>query len=104
MSSSIIKLEDCQLDEISGGVTGKQVAKYAIKGTCKILGGAIAVPLIFCTVNIMGFKIKGEEIIKKDEVVGLSIWGGGLGAIGAVGAMIVDGLSGILCKKLNLED
>ena len=31
MNDSIIKLEDCQLDEISGGVTGKQVAKYAIK-------------------------------------------------------------------------
>ena len=43
MSSSIIKLEDCQLGEISGGITAKQIAKktgaYAIKGTCSVVTG-----------------------------------------------------------------
>ncbi len=43
MKNSIVKLEDCQLDEISGGITAKQIAKktgaYAIKGTCSVVTG-----------------------------------------------------------------
>ena len=100
MSSSIIKLEDCQLDEISGGITGKQVAKYAIKGTCKILEGAIAGAFVCCTLGIIGQRAG----IDKGLFVESLITFGGLGAIGVVGAIIADELSGILCKKLNLED
>ena len=43
MNNSIVKLEDFELDEISGGVTVKQVAKktgaLAIKGTCSAVFG-----------------------------------------------------------------
>ena len=44
MNDSLVKLEDFQLDEISGGVTLKQAAKKvvssAVKGTCALTLGA----------------------------------------------------------------
>lgn len=43
MNNSLVKLEDFQLDEISGGITAKQVSKkagaYAIKGTLSVAFG-----------------------------------------------------------------
>ena len=39
MNNSLVKLEDFQLDEISGGITAKQVGAYAIKGTSAVVLG-----------------------------------------------------------------
>ena len=51
MNSLLVKLEDCQLNEISGGVAAKQVVKkagaFTVKGTCSIVSGGIGLFLYF---------------------------------------------------------
>lgn len=84
MSSSIIKLEGCQLDEIFGGSTGKEVAKYAIKVTCRILGGAIAGAGVGCGV---GYLLGCESV--SDYVLPSFIFGF-LGVLGSLSTYLVD--------------
>ena len=63
MNNSIVKLEDFELDEISGGITAKQVAKktagYAIKGLCTAA---------FATVNAAAIYFPANHLIKKETV------------------------------------
>lgn len=42
MNNSLVKLEDFQLDQISGGITAKQVGAYAIKGTLSATLGIVS--------------------------------------------------------------
>lgn len=114
MANSIIKLEDYQLDEVLGGTTAKESAKkikdYVVKGIMKVFGGAISCGSI---PGYIGFKLLSIPELYPVMIVPIAI---GIftffavptcavaGAIGAVGAMIGDGVSEILCKKLNLED
>ena len=74
MKNSIVKLEDCQLDEISGGITAKQIAKkagaYAIKGTCAAVTGVVGseiVDNICCCVLGLG---EGFYLVIENKIVG----------------------------------
>ena len=63
MNNSITKLKDFELDEISGGVTAKQVGKkvaaYAIKGACAIIPACLVLGAEF---SFLGKKANDREI------------------------------------------
>lgn len=80
MNNSIIKFKDCQLDEISGGITAKQIAKktgaYAIKGTCSVVTGVFGAKIVGSVCN--GFVFGGigaYELIKNGVDLELSSMG-----------------------------
>ena len=117
MNNSIVKLEDCQLDEISGGISidkakAKQVAKkvgaYAVKGTSSLVLGSGA---LFLSI-FAGEKLKYLDDL--DDFLGKKI---GSGVIAEIIPFYVcwgiptafAGVAGWnfgswLCKKLGLED
>lgn len=116
MNNSLVKLEDFQLDEISGGITAKQVAKntagYAIKGTLSV---AFGVASAFATMLVMIYSGATESInIKCGRNFGYgteeallasclihTISGGSLASLVATGGWK---LGEWICKKIGLED
>lgn len=112
MNNLIVKLEDFELDEISGGVTAKQVAKkigaYAIKGTFSFVLGSCTSIMLDLTGSIFDFD-KGirnflSEKLKNKKVactINSSICHSIPTALVAVGGWK---LGEWLCKKIGLED
>ena len=103
MNNSIIKLEDNQLHEISGGGTATQVAKkttgYAIKGLCTLVFGSVG----FVLSTLSAEKLKyGQKI--SNSVGDESAFGICLGIPTAFAGVAGWKLGSWLCKKLGLED
>lgn len=103
MNNSIVKLEDFELDEISGGGTAKQVAKkttgYAIKGLCTLVFGSVG----FVLSTLSAEKLKyGQKI--SNSVGDESSFGICLGIPTAFAGVVGWNLGSWLCKKLGLED
>ena len=103
MNNSIVKLEDFELDEISGGGTAKQVAKkttgYAIKGLCTLVFGSVG----FVLSTLSAEKLKyGQKI--SNSVGDESSFGICLGIPTAFAGAAGWKLGSWLCKKLGLED
>ena len=108
MNNSIVKLEDCQLDEISGGISidkakAKQVAKkttgYAIKGLCTLVFGSVG----FVLSTLSAEKLKyGQKI--SNSVGDESSFGICLGIPTAFAGVVGWNLGSWLYKKLGLED
>lgn len=97
MNNSIVKLEDCQLHEISGGINinkekAKQVAKkttgYAIKGLCTAIFGSVD-----SAAAIMIYDGKNEKF-------GIMFLFATLPLSGIAGWKIGE----LICKKIGLED
>ena len=116
MNNSIVKLEDFELDEISGGISidkakAKQVAKkvgaYAVKGTSSLVLGSGAFFLSF----FAGKKLKYldalckclSEKIDRDvaDIISCDVC---LGIPTAFAGVAGWKLGSWLCKKLGLED
>ena len=91
MNDSLVKLEDFQLDEISGGITAKQVGKkigaYAIKGTCTLVSGVIDFELL-CNMSKVMTGLLMPSLITTFPLSGVAGW--------KIGELI--------CKKIGLED
>lgn len=115
MNNSITKLKDFELDEISGGVTAKQVGKkvaaYAIKGACAIIPACLVLGAEF---SFLGKKANDREIsgfrytpkkITISELFGFAFISGAIFGIPTT-ATCIGGLKlgEWICKKLNLED
>ena len=103
MNNSIVKLEDFELDEISGGGTAKQVAKkttgYAIKGLCTLVFGSVG----FVLSTLSAEKLKyGQKI--SNSVGDESSFGICLGIPTAFAGVVGWNLGSWLYKKLGLED
>ena len=95
MNNSIVKLEDFELDEISGGFNkakAKQVAKkttgYAIKGLCTAIFGSVD-----SAAAIMIYDGKNEKF-------GIMFLFATLPLSGIAGWKIGE----LICKKIGLED
>ena len=116
MNNSLVKLEDFQLDEISGGITANQVVKntagYAIKGTLSVAFGVTsacaAILAMICSGATNSIYDKCEEIFvnKKAEASLASyliytILGSAPASLIAVGGWK---LGEWICKKIGLED
>ena len=116
MKNSIIKLEDSQLDEISGGISidkakAKQVAKkvgaYAVKGTSSLVLGAGAFFLSFFAgekskyLDALCDFLKGKTGENIAEFITLDVCCGIPTAFAGVAGWK---LGSWLCKKLGLED
>ena len=116
MSNSIIKLEDCQLDEISGGISidkakAKQVAKkvgaYAVKGTSSLVLGAGAFFLsFFANVklkygHVLYDFLKGKTGENIAGFITIDVYCGIPTAFAGVAGWK---LGSWLCKRLGLED
>ena len=124
MNNSITKLKDFELDEISGGITAKQVGAYAIKGTCATVSTCVALGIEYLAFCKTGLKNKiayrcdkelGEEKTSKkgstyytpnalSDSVYFSSCGTILGIPAAVACIGGLKLGEWLCKKLHLED
>ena len=116
MNNSIVKLEDCQLDEISGGISidkakAKQVAKkttgYAIKGLCTAVFGLGG----FVLSGLLADKFKYFDSLKKflEEKLDKNLAGFLTFYICFEISIAFGGVAGWnfgswLCKKLGLED
>lgn len=89
MNDLLVKLEDFQLDEISGGITAKQIGKkagaYAIKGLCTVT---------FAIVDSAG----AVWNYKNKKLSNLCILA--LPFLGVTGWKIGE----LICKKIGLED
>ena len=117
MNNSIIKLEDCQLDEISGGISidkakAKQVAKkvgaYAVKGTSSLVLGAGAFFLSFFAGEKLKYWNDLDRFLRKKigsgviaDFIAFDICSGIPTAFAGVAGWK---LGSWLCKKLGLED
>ena len=128
MNNSITKLKDFELDEISGGITAKQVGAYAIKGTCATVSTCVALGIEYfalvktrlkCKLYIRCNKALGKEKKRTnrhgtehtycdDTILSDSAYFSSCGAIFGIPAAVacIGGLKlgEWLCKKLNLED
>ena len=123
MNNSLVKLEDFQLDEISGGITEsqkeilKKAGKYAIKGASRIAGCVVVTASVFAVIGFLNpetkeFKnAKGERIPVKNSRLSEA---GEQGEVGALVGLIFALLSGLyeisgnlgnlVCKKIGLDD
>lgn len=116
MNNSIIKLEDSQLDEISGGISidkakAKQVAKkvgaYAVKGTSSLVLGAGTFFLLFFADEKLKYWdalydfLKGKTGDDIARFITLDVCCGIPTAFAGVAGWK---LGSWLCKKLGLED
>lgn len=128
MNNSITKLKDFELDEISGGITAKQVGAYAIKGTCATVSTCVALGIECFASAETGLKFKlyircnkalgkekkrtnrhgTERTYCDDTILSDSAYFSSCGAIFGIPAAVacIGGLKlgEWLCKKLNLED
>ena len=116
MSNSIIKLEDCQLDEISGGISidkakAKQVAKkvgaYAVKGTSSLVLGAGTVFLsAFASEKLKYIDALCKFLSEKtgDDIAAFITANVCLGIPTAFVGVAGWNFGSWLCKKLGLED
>lgn len=129
MNNSFTKLKDFELDEISGGITAKQVGAYAIKGTCATVSTCVALGIecfasaetglkrklyIRCNKALGGKKIYTSEkdgtkfTYYYDSILSDSAFFSSCGAILGIPATAacIGGLKlgEWLCKKLHLED
>ena len=114
MNNSIVKLEDFELDEISGGVTAKQVAKkagaYAIKGTVSAVFGSVEFFLSTLSAEKFGYfdnlyNFLNDKIVGKNEDIAYCIAGDiCLGIPSAFAGVAGWELGGWICKKIGLED
>ena len=117
MKNSIVKLEDFELDEISGGISidkakAKQVAKkvgaYAVKGTSSLVLGAGTVFLsAFASKKLKYIDALCKFLSEKTdsgviaEFITMDVCGGIPTAFAGVAGWK---LGSWLCKKLGLED
>ena len=115
MNNSFTKLKDFELDEISGGVTAKQVGKkvaaYAIKGACAIIPACLVLGTEFSffekkanDLELSGFRYTPKKITIS-ELFGVAFMSGAIFGIPTT-ATCIGGLKlgEWICKKLNLED
>ena len=117
MNNSIVKLEDNQLDEISGGISidkakAKQVAKkvgaYAVKGTSSLVLGSGA---LFLSI-FAGEKLKyldalyefSRKKIDRGDIAYFITIDVCFGIPTAFAGVVGWNLGSWLCKKLGLED
>lgn len=112
MNNSLVKLEDFQLDEISGGITAKQVAKntagYAIKGTLSVAFGVTSACAAILAMICSGatdsiYEYTGgfcNEAVLASCLI-YTILGGAPASLIAVGGWK---LGEWICKKIGLED
>ena len=116
MNNSIVKLEDFELDEISGGINinkekAKQVAKkttgYAIKGLCTAVFGSVG----FVLSGLLADKFKYFDSLKKflEEKLDKDLAGFLTFDICFEISTAFAGVAGWsfgswICKKLGLED
>ena len=107
MNNSIVKLEDFELDEISGGITAKQVDEIVIKGASSLVLGVGTFLLLFFAGNKLGYgyQLKNflEEKLDKDlaDFIAFDICYGIPTAFAGVAGW---NFGSWLCKKLGLED
>ena len=111
MNNSLVKLEDFQLDEISGGITEsqkeilKKAGKYAIKGASMIAGCVVVTASVFAVIGFLGVcSVRNSRLSEAGEK----------GEVGALVGLIFALLSGLyemsgnlgnlVCKKIGLED
>ena len=122
MNNSLVKLEDFQLEEISGGITEsqkqtlKKVGKYAIKGASRIAGCVIVTASVFAVIGFLNPVTK--EVKVQNEVCSVInsrlSEAGEEGKDGALIGLIFALFSGLyemsgnlgnlVCKKIGLED
>ena len=126
MNDLLVKLEDFQLDEISGGITAKQIGKkagaYAIKGTLSAIFGVTSAAFGYFFVRDPISKVCAKKygveykdavfILKKDNkkmcrcanniavMIELVICGTGASLTAAGGWKLGEWI----CKKIGLED
>lgn len=115
MNSLLVKLEDCQLNEILGGVAAKQVVKkagaFTVKGTCSIVSGGIGLFLYFFASGVGHAKWCGklnEALSKETNGMPNCLNEGVKFAISYSPALFL-GVGGWklgewICKKIGLED
>lgn len=107
MNNSIIKLEDFELDEISGGITAKTLGALAIKGTSSLVLGVGTFTLSYfvsykseCINQLYDFLRKSL-----DEKLGDFLAFDICCAIPTAFAGVAGWKLGeLICKKLGLED
>lgn len=114
MNNSIVKLEDFELDEISGGGTAKQVAKktagYAIKGGLAGLLGTVSGFCAWVLCDVFGIPIYSRTNYRMATVLenvplGYPAFFTVIGGIPAVVAGTCGWKLGkYISKKLGLED
>ena len=119
MNNSIIKLEDNQLDEISGGISidkakAKQVAKkttgYAIKGLCTAVFGSVGFVLSglladkFKYFNSLKNFLQNKKLVNDDDTADFITLDVCFGIPTAFVGVAGWKLGSWLCKKLGLED
>ncbi|MDO4504189.1 MAG: hypothetical protein Q4B84_03510 [Clostridia bacterium] len=116
MNNSIVKLEDCQLHEISGGVSidkakAKQVAKkvgaYAVKGTSSLVLGSGALFLSIFAGEKLECVGKLCDFLKEKLGEGPAVfitadvcWGIPTAFAGVAGWKLGE----LICNKIGLED
>lgn len=107
MNNSIIKLEDFELDEISGGITAKTLGALAIKGTSSLVLGVGTFTLSYfvsdksgCGDQLYVFleKSLGEDL---GDILTFDICCATPTAFAGVAGWK---LGELICKKLGLED
>ena len=119
MDNSLVKLEDFQLEEISGGITAKQVGEYVIKRVCALSGSVVyCVTTMTCVGSVIGwrFKSKGVSVadmhldgfakeILSDDMLRMISALGGLAILGSfsIGVHMVGNLANGFVKKLALK-
>ena len=111
MNNSIVKLEDFELDEISGGINinkekAKQVAKkttgYAIKGLCT----AVSAIILRSICSVINSKLTNiSKRLKEGDPENIDVFIActellSIPASGLVGWKIGE----LICKKIGLED
>ena len=120
MDNSLVKLEDFQLEEISGGITAKQVGEYVMKRVCAFSGSVVyCVTTMTCVGSVIGwrFKSKGVSVadmhldnfakeILSDDMLRMIY---ALGSLAILGSFSIGGAYGWklgewICKKIGLED
>ena len=116
MKNSIVKIEDFELDEISGGISidkakAKQVAKkvgaYAVKGTSSLVLGAGTVFLsAFASEKLKYIDALCKFLSEKtgDDIAAFITVDVCFGIPTAFGGVAGWKLGSLLCKKLGLED
>ena len=107
MNNSIVKLEDFELDEISGGITAKQVDEIVIKGASSLVLGVGTFFLSGFADDKLGYGDQLTNFLEEkldNDLAGFltfDVCGGIPTAFAGVAGW---NFGSWLCKKLGLED